>query len=300
MKVLLVNWSWYPTGGDWTYVNNIKTLYQMKGYEVVGLSTVNVKNIDAGIPSYFIDSPDYKSLNKDKSLSNGLKAVKNSIVSANAVEKIEEILATHDIKIAHLHNIHHYITPAIIWKLKKAGVKVIWSLHDYKIICPESLFISNGKICEKCITGSFYHCSTNKCKKDSLPASILASMEAYFYHNSGIYKKVDAYLCPSAFLKSKFQQFGFSPEKLHVSNLCYDISLVDNFIKENKIPDDSLSRTDRNEDYILYVGRLEDVKGVRTLINAVADSGIRLKIVGAGAAEEEFRSIVKQRSLTNI
>ncbi|MEO6489273.1 MAG: glycosyltransferase family 4 protein, partial [Ferruginibacter sp.] len=41
-------------------------------------------------------------------------------------------------------------------------------------------------------------------------------------------------------------------------------------------------------------------KGVRTLINAVADSGIRLKIVGAGAAEEEFRSIVKQRSLTNI
>jgi glycosyltransferase involved in cell wall biosynthesis len=300
MKVLLVNWSWYPTGGDWTYVNNIKTLYEMKGYDVVGLSTVNEKNIENGTPTYFIDSPDYKSLNKNKSIANGVKAVKNSIVSGKALKAIDAILAEHDIKIAHLHNIHHYVTPAIIWKLKKAGVKIIWSLHDYKIICPESLFISHGKICEKCIGGSFFHCTTNKCKKGSLPASMLASAEAYFYHKSGVYNKVDAFLCPSAFLKSKFLQFGFSESKLHVSNLCYDIPVVDNFIEQNKSVEVTFSKTTRDEDYILYVGRLEDVKGVRTLIKAVENSPVKLKIVGAGAAEQEFRQFVLDRKITNV
>ena len=155
MKVLLVNWSWYPTGGDWTYINNLKTLYEKNGYEVISLSTLNEKNVDTDSSAYFTNSPDYKSLNKNKNLYNGLKAVKNSVVSFDALKTISQILEDHDIKVAHLHNIHHYITPAIIWRLKRAGVKIIWSLHDYKIICPERTFVSNGKICEKCITGYF-------------------------------------------------------------------------------------------------------------------------------------------------
>lgn len=300
MKVLLVNWSWYPTGGDWTYVNNVHALYEQQGYQVIPFSTLNEKNVATKGPAYFIDSPDYKQLNKNRNIYNGLKAVKNSIVSFNALKKIDEVLATHKIDVAHLHNIHHYITPAIVWKLKKAGVKVIWSLHDYKIICPESLFISNGKICEKCMTGSFYHCTTNKCKKNSLPASALASTEAYFYHTRGLYKKVDAYLCPSGFLKKKFQQFGFDGEKLHVSNLCYDIPLVDNFIKENKIADVSLSKTTHSDEYVLYVGRLEDVKGIRTLINAVEGTAIKLKVVGAGAAEASLKQLVKDHNIGNV
>ena len=173
MKILVVNWSWYPTGGDWTYISNVQKLYEKHGHEIIPFSTINEKNVATTPPAYFINSPDYKQLNKKKNLFNGLKVVKNSIVSFEALKKMDQVLAENDIKIAHLHNIHHYITPAIIWKLKKAGVKVIWSLHDYKIICPESLFISNGKICEKCIKGSFFHCALNKCKKNSLSASIL-------------------------------------------------------------------------------------------------------------------------------
>lgn len=296
MKILLVNWSWYPTGGDWTYVDNVRALYEMHGHEVIPLSTINEKNIPAIEPAYFIDSPDYKQLNKNRNLVNGYKAVKNSIVSSDALKKVDKALAENDIKIAHLHNIHHYVTPAIIWRLKKAGVKVIWSLHDYKIICPESLFISNGKICEKCITGNFFHCALNKCKKNSLSASVLATAEAYFYHKSGIYRKVDAYLCPSEFLKNKFSSFGFNESRLHVSNLCYDIPLIDRFIREYQ----NSNAAGMQENYILYVGRIENVKGIRTLINAVNGTGIKLKIVGAGGADEELRQFVKKEQMNNV
>jgi glycosyltransferase involved in cell wall biosynthesis len=268
----------------------------MHGHEVIPLSTINEKNVPAKQPAYFVDSPDYKQLNKNKNLLNSYKAVKSSIVSSDALKKVEQALAENDIKIAHLHNIHHYVTPAIIWKLKKAGVKIIWSLHDYKIICPESLFISNGKICEKCIKGNFFHCTLNRCKKKSLPASMLASAEAFFYHQSGVYKKVDAYLCPSNFLKNKFSDFGFSESRLHVSNLCYNIPLVDNFIREYN----SAGTAEKAEEYILYVGRIENVKGVKTLIHAVKGTNIKLKIAGTGAADEELREFVKKEQLNNV
>ena len=299
MKVLLVNWSWYPTGGDWTYIDNLKTLYEKNGYEVISLSTLNEKNVDTDSSAYFTSSPDYKLLNNNKSLYNGLKAVRNSVVSYDALKTVSQILKDHDIKVAHLHNIHHYITPAIIWRLKRAGVKIIWSLHDYKIICPERTFTSNGKICEKCITGNFQQCSLNRCKRNSLSASMLANAEASFYHKSGIYDKVDAYLCPSAFLKSKFREFGFNEAKLQVTNLCYDISLIDNFISENEKSIVPLRRS-LEEDYILYVGRIVDIKGIKTLIYAVKDTNIVLKIVGTGPDEKELRELVHRENLNNI
>ena len=299
MKVLIVNWSWYPTGGDWTYITNLKTLYERNGYEVVALSTFNEKNHKTDYPAYFINSPDYKLLNKQRNLASGLKAVKNSIVSSKALKKIDLILAEHDIQIAHLHNIHHYITPAIIWRLKKANVKILWSLHDYQIICPQSLFISNGKICEKCITGKFYECTLNRCKRNSLAPSLIASIEAYFYHKAHVYEKVDAYLCPSEFLKRKFSQFGFRDSKFHVTNLCYDTSLIDSFINssyDREPPDKNLP----NEDYILYVGRVEEIKGIKTLIKAIKNTPLRLKIAGTGEAMQGLKEMVEKENYDNV
>ncbi|MCW5916457.1 MAG: glycosyltransferase family 4 protein [Ferruginibacter sp.] len=299
-KVLMVSWAWYPSGGDWTYVQNVQRLYESQGYEVIPFSTNNFRNVPVNGPAYFIDAPDYKELNKNKSLPNVIKAVKNSIVSKNALDAIDQILTEHRIRIAHLHNIHHYITPAIVHRLKKAGVKILWSLHDYQIICPVNTFISHGKICERCITGKYYNCAIHTCKRDSFGASTLASIEAYYYRNKGTYNLVDAFLCPSSFLKSKFLQAGFSENKLFVSNLCYDVPVIDNFIRENKLKNVTLSSSTRENNYILYVGRLEDVKGIRTLIHAVEGTPITLKIAGTGDAASELEALVKGKNLSNI
>lgn len=283
MKVLVVNWAWYPTGGDWTYIENLSNLYEQNGFEIIPFSTENPNNVKTKYPDNFVKSPDYKLLNKNKNLLNTAKAIRNSIISFDALKKLDQILKQQpDLKLAHLHNIHHYITPAIIWRLKEAGIKIMWSLHDYKIICPDSLFISNGKLCEKCITGNFYSCAVNKCKKGSFGASAIAAIEAYFYHSKKVYQQVDAFLCPSQFLKKKFMQFGFPEDKFFVSNTCYDVSVIDNFINtEFKLP--------ATNDYILYVGRIEYIKGIITLIDAIKGTGIKLKIVGSGVLETELK-----------
>ncbi len=287
MKILLINWSWYPSGGDWTYIENLQKLYEARGHEVIPLSTNNIKNIPSAYSGYFVNTYDFKELNRHKNISNGIKALKTSVISKDAIKKLEVLLSEHDIKVAHLNNIHHYITPAIIEILKKKGIKIIWTLHDFKIICPENSFISNGKVCEKCITGDFYHCALNLCKKKSFLASSLASFEAYYYHKKHVYDLVDYFLCPSEFLMRKFIQFGFNSTKLLVTNSCYDISLIDNFIEKNSGTTKEINR----EKYVLYIGRLEDIKGVKVLIGAVKDTNIKLKIVGSGMAEDSFKSL---------
>ncbi len=287
MKILLVNWSWYPSGGDWTYVENIHKLYEEKGYEVIPFSTHNKKNIYSPYSEYFVNTYDFKELNKHKNIGNGIKALKTSVISKDALYKLDLLLDVHDIKIAHLNNIHHYITPAIIEKLKNKGIKIIWTLHDFKIICPENSFISNGVLCEKCITGSFYHCAINLCKKKSFLASSLASFEAYYYHSKNTYDLVDCFLCPSTFLSRKFIQFGFDPSRLLVSNSCYDIDLIDQYLL------DYAADTTRPEPekYVLYIGRLEEIKGIQTLIEAVKDTGIKVKIVGTGVEAQNYKTL---------
>lgn len=299
-KVLMVSWSWYPAGGDFTYIQNVKRLYESQGYEVIPFSTANERNVPVNGPAYFIDAPDFKLLYNQRNYLGAVKAAKSSIVSKQAVDMVKRILKEHHIEIAHLHNIHHYITPAIVPILHEAGVKIIWSLHDYKIICPQGEFICHGKICELCINGNFYHCTTHTCKRNSFGASLLATIDAYYYHKKGIYHLVDAFLCPSEFLRGKFIQFGFDPQKLIVTNLCYDISVIDKFIEQNKLKDISLSNSTKGNDYLLYVGRLENVKGVKTLIEAVEGTPMTLKIVGTGEAEQAFREMVSQKGMKNV
>jgi glycosyltransferase involved in cell wall biosynthesis len=296
MKVLMASWSWEPVGGDWTYIQNVKRLYEAHGYEVIPFSTYLADKTDQPPHKYFVKAYDYKKLNNQKGLFTGLKAAKNSVISFEAMSNIDQILDEHDISFAHLHNVHHWLTPAIIWKLKKRGVPVLWSLHDYKIICPEGTLFSNGSICEKCKGGKFYQCTINKCKKGSMLASLLATIDAYFYNGGGIYNKVDAYLCPSEFLLKKFGEFGFDQSRMHLSNLCYDTTIIDRYLEAHRDPEGMPPK----EDYILYVGRIERNKGIHTLIDAIEGTGIPLKIAGTGSALEELKARVAQKGLNHV
>jgi glycosyltransferase involved in cell wall biosynthesis len=274
----MANWAWYATGGDWTYIENLSGLYERHGHEVIPFSTRHDKNIKTPYDDYFAEAFDFKELNKNKTPLNAFRAIRTSVVSGDAVKKLNRLLDKYPVQLAHLHNIHHYLTPAIVDVLHAREIRIVWTLHDYKIICPENSFVSNGRICEKCMDGSFYHCVANRCKKNSGAASLLATAEAYYYHRKKTYQRVDRYLCPSEFIRNKFIRFGFDSKKVVVTNLCYDIERIREY-KKNHMPSG-------NQRHVLYVGRLEDIKGVKTLIEAVKGTSISLRIAGSGPAAD--------------
>src|SRR5262249_15741362 len=154
----------------------------------IPFSMENERNFPSPYSEFFIKNINYRELNKNKTLFSGLKAVKNSIYSTEAKSKLRLLLEKKHIDIVHLNNIHHYLTPAsIIPEIKKKKIPIIWTLHDYVILCPNTTFISQEKVCEKCKGGKYYQCIINKCKKQSLSASFVAALESYANDSSNPY-----------------------------------------------------------------------------------------------------------------
>ena len=291
MNILVANWTWFPSGGDWTYIENVTKLYQKNGHQVIPFSMQDERNFPSAYQKYFISNINYKALNVNKKISAGFMVLSKSIYSNEAQQCLEDLLDKVDIQLAHLNLINHYITPSILKVLKKRNIPIIWTLHDYTPICPESTFISNDKICEACKDGKFYNAVLSKCKKNSLLPSIAAAAENYVHHLKGYYKDVDHFICPSVFSYEKYKSFNFFKDKLHHLYHGYDFSNATNL--------DFIEQV--NEKYIVYVGRLERIKGVLTLLKAMkVNPAISLKIIGYGTQEDELKKFAKDNQLKNI
>jgi glycosyltransferase involved in cell wall biosynthesis len=293
LNILIVNWTWFPSGGDWTYIENLCKFYESLGHTVIPFSMTNEKNFPNPFSEYFISNIDYRKLNKNKTLLSGFKAVKNSIYSTQAKSNLKLLLDKHHIDIVHLNNIHHYLTPAsIIPEIKKKHIPIIWTLHDYVILCPNTTFISHGKVCEKCKGGKFYQCIVNKCKKDSVQASFVAALESYANTYSDPYKYVDYFICPSEFIKNKFEDFGFDSRKLRQVYNLFDIHSVSG---EYDDPPEIV-----NKPYIVYVGNILKVKGIFTLVRAMTGLELDLKVIGSGEHFDELRELVEHNQIQNV
>ena len=291
MNILVVNWSWYPSGGDWTYVENITRLYEQKGHHVVPFSMKDERNLPTAYDDYFIENIDYKKVNK-RSLTAGIKVVMKSIYSLEAQNNLERLLADVKIDFAHINVIHHYITPTILKILKKRNIPIIWTLHEYTPICPDSIFVSHGQVCEKCFGGAFYNCITNSCKKGSYLASTVAALENYVHQYLNYYAFVDYYVCASVFQYEKYKQFNFFNDKLVQIYHGYNYDEVEKA---------KLTPAQKEEKYVVFVGRLEKIKGIYTLLEAMqACLDIPLKIVGDGTQEEELKALKKNHQLSNV
>lgn len=287
MKILMVNKFYYPRGGSERYFFSLSDLLREKGHKVIPFSTVHEKNLDTEYSSYFLPELDFENFFRKGRLSAALSLRSKVLYSFEAKKMIGSLINRERPDIAHIHNIHYHITPSILTVLKEKGIPIIWTLHDYVIICPNANFLSNGNICEECFNGRYYRAVFKRCKKGSLVASLVAGLGAYLYRWMGLYNIVDLFLCPSDFMRKKMIEYGFDEERFIT---------IPNFIEI----DTAIPRTD-NKDYILYLGRLSEEKGVKTFIR-VAEKipSIDFKILGDGPQREMLEEMVREKNLTNI
>ncbi len=290
-KILIVNWTWYPSGGDWTYIDNICRFYESRGHEVIPFSMKDDRNFNTPFARYFVSNIDYKNLNRNKNPISAVKVFRNSLYSTEAKRNIRLLLAENKIDIVHLNNIHHYLTPgSIIPEIKKHNIPILWTLHDYSILCPNTTFISNNRVCERCKGERYYNCITHICKKGSFFASSVAAMESYVNKWLDPYKYVDCFLCPSSFIADKFIQFGYDEKKIIALYNPFDVSTLGGILPQKN--------TKRK--YIVYVGNILKVKGVFTLVEAVKELNTDLYVIGDGEALPELKDFVEKNNITNV
>ena len=285
MRILICNTFLYRRGGAETYTLALAQLLREHGHEVLFFAMDHPQNQPSEQQQYFVEYIDYPTLRREQRLGNVWKVLSRSVYYRGARSQLRALLADLKPDIAHLQNIHANLTPSIIAELNAARVPIVWTLHDFKLLCPENSFFSNGTICEKCRGGRFYNCAVNRCKKGSLAASAVAGIEAYVHGAFGWCRRVDRFIAPSLFLQKKFEEFGWTEPR---------VEFVRNFLP-------SLGEAHPGGvGYGVFTGMLRPEKGVKTLLQALALAGNpRFYIAGDGPLRAELMAVAAGLELTN-
>lgn len=283
MKVLLVNKFYFVKGGAEKHFFDIKELLEKNGHQVVVFSMQHEKNKPSPYSKYFVSKVNFENVRFDKE---GLRTAGRMLYSFEAARKLSKLIKDEKPDIAHVHNIYHQMSPSVLLTLKKHSIPVVLTLHDYKLLCPNYLFFTKGKVCERCKGYNYWQAINNRCLKNSLPASILACVEMYFHKIIKAYEdSVNVFISPSEFLIKKIREW---------EEPIIEIRHLANFI------DAQGAGYNPPGNYVLYFGRLSQEKGIKTFIEAAKGIDYQFKIVGSGPLENELKKKVSQEKISNV
>lgn len=278
---------WYRDGAS-NYALDLSKMLEKRGQLVIPFAMKHPKNLKSGYAKYFVSTMDLADPRK-VGLINKIKFAGRMFYSLEAKRKMTRLVREKQPDIVHLHNIYHHISPSILPVFKKAGIPVVMTLHDYKLICPNYTMFHHGRIHEEDCRGWYGSCVKNRCLKDSRAQSRIVRWEMIFHHKIKRYYErcVDKFIAPSEFILNKCVEHGWDKDKfVHIP---HPIDLAR--FKPSRV----------DGDYVAYVGRLSEEKGLETLIAAAAlTSRINYKIIGTGPAETYLKGLVDGNNMGNI
>ena len=254
MKILIVNKFFYNRGGDCVCAISLEQMLREQGHETAVFAMQYAENFQTPYNGYFAPEVSFSG-----GVGGKLKAAARIFGGAGVKAAFSRLLKDFHPDVVHFNNIHSYLSPVIVKMAKDFGAKTVWTLHDYKLVCPSYSCLSQGKVCEDCIGGNVHGVVDKRCMKGSRAASFLAYWEARYWNRDKLAAYTDAFVCPSSFMAKKMEQGGFPSQKLHV---------VCNFMDPAKI--EGYSVVKERKPYYIYVGRLSEEKGVRTLLEVAS------------------------------
>jgi len=273
MRIILTNKFHYPRGGDCIYSLELARLLKAQGHEVAFFAMKHPENEPSEWQDYF---PSEVSFSPRKPLQL-LKGLVRPLYSPEVQRKFSRLMKDFKPDVVHLNNIHTQLSPVIAQIAKEQGARVIWTLHDYKLLCPRYDCLREGKSCELCHQGNPSFALQYSCLKNSRLASTIAFLEARKWSHEKLEQWTDAFICPSRFMKEKMVGGGFDANKLHI---------LHHFIDMDKVT----GKSPRRQDHYCYVGRLSEEKGIRTLLQVASQLPYLLKVAGTGPLESELKA----------
>lgn len=271
MRILEINKFNHVRGGADKHFIDLVRLFEINGNKVGVFAMDHPENLHSDFSKYFVSRVDFEK----GSISNKLKGAFRVFWSFEAKRKIAKLLDEFQPDVVHIHNIYHQISPSILPEIKKRGIPIVMTVHDWKMICPNYLLNCEEPYCKKCVAGKYWHCVLKKCVKNSLVKSLIAVLGICFHRWLEIYEKnVDLYIAPSRFVKNILVQAGFPEKKIKVLAHFIEAEILDNV------------QTSSGDGYALYFGRISKEKNVHELIDIFKD--LPMKLVLAGNKEDGF------------
>lgn len=286
MKVLIVNKFLYPNGGSETYIFKIGKQLAENGHEVQYFGMEHEGRIVGNRVESYTSSMDFHTGKLGK-----LLYPFKIIYSLEARRKLRPVLEDFAPDVVHLNNFNFQLTPSILYEIeryeRKSGkqIRIIYTAHDYQLVCPNHLLLRSLEYepCERCLQNGFQECIRGRCIHGSRIKSILGYMEGTLYKKLHTYRKLDAVICPSRFLRDRLAQYEDLRDKLLVMH---------NFVDKEDMQEEGDPQKETSGGYILYFGRFCQEKGVKTLLQVCRSlPQIPFVFAGSGPMEEEVNAV---------
>jgi glycosyltransferase involved in cell wall biosynthesis len=201
-----------------------------------------------------------------------ISLVRDSAWSRASYEKALAICNDFKPDLAHIHNFWMSWTPSVHAACRAAGVATVQTLHNFRLLCANGLFLRNGRPCEDCLQSTPLLGIARRCYRNSFLASASVVRMAHVNRTKSTWHSaVSAFITPGEHARSRFLAAGFPEERMFVkANVVPDLGLAP------QVP--SASRT------LAYVGRISSEKGIEVLLKAWAmakrPEGSRLLMIG--------------------
>jgi len=178
--------------------------------------------------------------------------------------------------IVHVHNFFPLLSPSIYYACGEAGMPVVQSLHNYRIICPGALLFRSGHPCEDCVDKAFaWPGVLHACYRGSRLGTASVAVMASTHHWLSTWRnRIDCFIALTDFSRGKLVAGGLPADKIAV--------------KPNFAPDPGVAGDGQGR-FAFFAGRLSLEKGIVTVISAwdQLKSAIPLKIAGDGPLRNE-------------
>lgn len=189
--------------------------------------------------------------------------------------------------VIHCQNFFVLVSPALFYAAARKRIPTVYTLRNFRLFCPISYFMREGKICEECMTHSLLRGIRYGCYRGSSAQTASVALMLKTHRLLKTWEnKVDGYICLTEFSRQKFIEGGLPAEKLVVRP---------NFM--NSVP----PLTDEERSYALFVGRFSPEKGIKTLIEAWRQiPDVPLKLLGDGELRPWVEDYIRQHNMTNV
>ena len=274
MRILMVNKFLYRRGGAETYMLDLSEELEKAGHTIQYFGMYDDKNEVGNQLGLSCRNVDFHTPSPEM-----LTYPATILYSKEAYRKIKHLIRLYKPDIAHLNNINFQVTPAVLDALHEEDIPVVFTAHDFQLICPNHLLYvpATGKICTDCILKPPAPCVVRRCVHQSFGKSVLGAMEAVLYRHRDNYKYIDTIVAPSRFMKNALE---IDPRFLGKT------VFLRNFSKE--YPEKEVKK----KDYVLFFGRYYEEKGIRNLVKAAkALPDIPFVAAGSGPLEPLLDSI---------
>ncbi|PIR74204.1 MAG: hypothetical protein COU35_04050 [Candidatus Magasanikbacteria bacterium CG10_big_fil_rev_8_21_14_0_10_47_10] len=288
MNILQVHKYYWPRDGATNYMLRLSDMLREQGHTVIPFSMRGKHNLPTPYSKFFVSEMD---LAKPEAVgfADKIRYAGRMLYSFEAKKKMRRLLSVEDIDIAHVHNIYHHISPSIFGELKRKHIPIVMTLHDYKLICPNYSLFHHGAVHEEDCAGWYGTCVKNRCMKDSRVQSRIVRAEMIFHHKVMKFYEhaVDAFIAPSEFMMKLCVKYGWPKEKF--------VPIV------HPVDTTTFSVSEKGGDYVAFVGRLSEEKGLDVLLDAAKQTAdIPYVIIGDGPERKNIQARIKKERIHNI